>query len=91
MHTEAATSALGTSVSLQVGGNAGTTQLSFAAGTHLSSVAFAINQVKGVTGVSAVASGKAPQIRRDRLRVRPVRQRRVDHQHRLHHHRRHQR
>jgi flagellin len=51
------TSALSSAVSLQIGGSLGTTQLSFASGTALSAVAFAINNVKGVTGVSAVVSG----------------------------------
>jgi flagellin len=51
-------SALTSAVSLQIGGSLGSTQLSFASGTHLSAVAFAVNNVKGVTGVSAtVTSG----------------------------------
>jgi len=53
-----ATSTLAAAVSLQLGGASGTTQLSFAAGTKVSAVANAINAVKAVTGVSAVASGK---------------------------------
>jgi flagellin len=52
------TSSLGASISLEVGGANGQTQLSFKAGTNLSAVAYSINQVTGVTGVSAVASGK---------------------------------
>jgi flagellin len=51
------TAALASAVSLQVAGTSGTTQLSFASGTTLSAVANAFNNVKGVTGVSATASG----------------------------------
>jgi flagellin len=51
------TSALAAPVSLQVQGAAGTTQLSFATGTHLSAVANAFNNIKTVTGVSAHNSG----------------------------------
>lgn len=40
---------------IEVAGNLGTQQLSFAAGTTVSSVATAINAVKDATGVSAVA------------------------------------
>jgi flagellin len=50
---------LSASVSLQVSGSLGTTQLSFASGTHLSAVANAFNNVKNVTGVSATASGSS--------------------------------
>src|SRR5690606_34290940 len=38
-------------------GNEGTEQLSFAGSTHTSAIVFAINQLKGSTGVSAVMSG----------------------------------
>ncbi len=49
---------LGTSaVTIEVAGNAGTEQLSFAAGTHTSAVAVAVNQLKSATGVSATVSG----------------------------------
>ena len=41
---------------IEVTGNLGTQQLSFAASASVSAVAFAINQIKGVTGVSATAS-----------------------------------
>jgi flagellin len=50
---------LSAAVSLQVSGSLGTTQLSFASGTHLSAVANAFNNVKAVTGVSATASGSS--------------------------------
>src|SRR4051794_39664818 len=46
---------VGTSaVTLEVAGNAGTEQLSFAANTATSAVAFAVNQLKNSTGVSAL-------------------------------------
>ena len=54
-----AAATLANSVSLQVGGTAGTQQLSFATGTHLSAVAASINNIKNVTGTSAVVSGNA--------------------------------
>jgi flagellin len=44
-------------VTIEVAGNAGTEQLSFASGTATSGVAFAVNQLTGATGVSAVVSG----------------------------------
>jgi flagellin len=56
------TTQLSAAVTLQVAGAAGTTQLSFASGTHLSAVANAFNNVKGVTGVSATVSGAALNI-----------------------------
>lgn len=42
---------------LQVAGNNGTELFSFAASTHISAMAFAINQTKDQTGVSATVSG----------------------------------
>ena len=51
------TSALASAVSLEVSGASGTTQLNFAAGTKLSAVAASFDNIKGATGVSAVASG----------------------------------
>jgi len=48
-----------TPVTIEVAGNEGTEQLSFAASTHNSAIAIAINQIKGATGVSAVLSGGA--------------------------------
>lgn len=49
---------VGTSaVTIEVAGNAGTEQLSFAANTATSAVSFAVNQLKEATGVSAVVSG----------------------------------
>jgi flagellin len=49
---------VGTSaVTIEVAGNAGTEQLSFAANTATSAVAFAVNQLSGATGVSASVSG----------------------------------
>ena len=53
------TSALGSQVSLKVTGESGSITLSFAAGTKLSALASAVNNVKDVTGVSAVAHGAA--------------------------------
>jgi flagellin len=47
----------GAPVTLQIGGNAGVQQLSFAASTTLSSVATAIDNIKDVTGVSATVAG----------------------------------
>src|SRR3954471_3944814 len=49
-------------VTIQVGGNAGVEQLSFAASTHNSAIAVAINQITAATGVSAVLSGGALRI-----------------------------
>jgi flagellin len=49
-----AASGIGASATtIEVAGNLGTEQLSFAASTHNSAIAFAINGVKGSTGVSA--------------------------------------
>jgi len=49
---------VGTSaVTIEVGGNDGAEQLSFAANTATSAVAFAVNQLKGATGVSALVNG----------------------------------
>lgn len=47
----------GTAVTLRIAGTQGTEQLSFAASTSFGSIATAINSLKEVTGVSAVASG----------------------------------
>ena len=47
----------GSTVTLQVAGNLGSTQLSFASGTSVSSIATAINGVKNSTGLSAQVSG----------------------------------
>jgi flagellin len=49
---------VGTSaVTIEVGGNAGSEQLSFAANTATSAVAYAVNQLTDATGVSAIVSG----------------------------------
>ena len=49
---------VGTSaVTIEVGGVAGNEQLSFAANTTTSAVAFAVNQLKASTGVSAIVAG----------------------------------
>jgi flagellin len=48
-----------TPTTIEIAGNAGTEQLSFAASAHDSAIAFAINQIKGSTGVSATVSGSA--------------------------------
>ncbi len=44
-------------VTIEVAGNGGTEQLSFAGNTTISSVATAVNQIKASTGVSAIVSG----------------------------------
>ena len=44
-------------MTIQIGSNRGTTELTFAGSTKLSAMVFAINQVKEVTGVSAALSG----------------------------------
>jgi flagellin len=51
--------AISGNVTIEVAGNTGTEQLSFASGTTVSSIATAINAVKDATGVSAVLSGTA--------------------------------
>src|SRR5262249_24996723 len=45
-------------VTLEIAGNAGTQQLSFAGSSTLASVATALNNIKDVTGVSALVSGQ---------------------------------
>ncbi len=52
----------GGNVTIEVAGNLGTEQLSFASGTTVSSIATAINAVKASTGVSATVSGTALSI-----------------------------
>src|SRR5580658_2722611 len=52
----------GNTVTLQVAGNLGSTQLSFASGTTVSSIATAINGVKATTGLSAQVSGTALRV-----------------------------
>ena len=47
----------GDTVTIEVGGNVGTEQLSFASGTTISSIADAINAVRDATGASATVSG----------------------------------
>jgi len=47
----------GTTVTLEISGNSGTEQLSFASGTTVSSIATSINSVKNATGVSATVAG----------------------------------
>src|SRR5688500_8054064 len=49
----------GTGVTVEVAGNLGTEQLSFASGTTVSSIATAVNAIKTSTGVSATVSGTA--------------------------------
>jgi flagellin len=48
-----------TPVTIEIAGNGGTEQLSFAASTHNSAIAVAVNQLTQATGVSAVLSGAA--------------------------------
>src|SRR3954470_21544481 len=50
---------LADNVTIEIAGNTGTEQLSFASSTTVSSIATAINAVKNATGVSAVVSGTA--------------------------------
>lgn len=50
-------------VSVQIGSSRGTTELTFAGGTTGAQMITAINQVKEVTGVSAVASGNVAVLR----------------------------
>jgi flagellin len=52
----------GNTVTLQIAGNLGSTQLSFASGTSVSSIATAINGVKTSTGLSAQTSGGALRV-----------------------------
>ncbi|HEY7116426.1 MAG TPA: flagellin [Tepidisphaeraceae bacterium] len=49
-------------VTIQIAGNAGVEQLSFAASTHNSAIVVAINQLKAATGVSATLSGAALRV-----------------------------
>ena len=56
------TAALTAAATIQVAGNVGTENLSFASGSKLSAVAAAINNVSSATGVSAVASGNTLKI-----------------------------
>src|SRR3954470_16243826 len=51
------TGTLADNVTIEVGGNGGTEQLSFASGTTVSSIATAINGVTTATGVSATVNG----------------------------------
>ncbi|HEV7301084.1 MAG TPA: flagellin [Tepidisphaeraceae bacterium] len=52
----------GDTVTLEISGNNGTEQLSFASGTTVSSIATAINGVKTATGVSAAIVGGSLQV-----------------------------
>jgi flagellin len=52
----------GNTVTLQVAGNLGTTQLSFASGTTISGIATAINGVKSETGLSAITKSGNLQV-----------------------------
>ncbi len=52
----------GATVTLEIAGNTGTQQLSFASGTAVSAIAAAISAVKTATGVSATLSGSALKI-----------------------------
>jgi flagellin len=52
----------GSTVTIEVAGNLGTEQLSFASGTTVSSIATAINAVKEATGVSAIVTGSDLQV-----------------------------
>jgi flagellin len=49
-------------VTIEIAGNLGTEQLSFASGTTVSSIATAVNAIKASTGVSATVSGTALSI-----------------------------
>ena len=52
----------GDTVTIEVAGNRGTEQLSFASGTTVASIATAINAVKEATGVSAIVTGGDLQV-----------------------------
>jgi len=52
----------GNTVTLQIAGNLGSTQLSFASGTTVSSIATAVNGVRNSTGLSAQVSGAALRV-----------------------------
>ena len=52
----------GNTVTLQIAGNLGSTQLSFASGTTVSSIATAINGVRNSTGLSAQVSATALRV-----------------------------
>jgi flagellin len=56
---EFATSQIGNSVTLDIGGTTGTQTLSFASGTAASAIIFAVNRVSDSTGVSAVPVNSA--------------------------------
>ena len=56
---EFATSQIGNSVTLDVGGAGGTQTLSFASGTAASAIIFAVNRVSDSTGISAAAINPA--------------------------------
>ncbi len=49
----------GSAITLEISGNAGTTQLSFAGSSTLSSIVAAINTIQSTTGVTASANGTA--------------------------------
>jgi flagellin len=49
-------------MTLKIGSNRGTTELSFAGSTSLANIAIAINQVREVTGVSAVVSASTATV-----------------------------
>ncbi len=63
-HSEA-TTALAAAQSIQIAGSIGTEQLSFAAGTKLSAVAAAVNNITTDTGVSAIVSADTKTLRFD--------------------------
>jgi flagellin len=52
-----------TAITLQIGSNRGTTELTFAAGTAAAAQRTAINAVAEITGVSAIASGNVTLLR----------------------------
>ena len=56
---EFATSQIGNSITLDVGGATGTQTLSFASGTAASAIIFAVNRVSDATGISAVGINPA--------------------------------
>ncbi len=62
-------------ITVEVAGVAGTEQLSFAANTATSSVALAVNQLKGSTGVERDRGGWTVEVHHHRLRIEPICQR----------------
>ena len=61
-YMSAAAAGLSGSISIKIGSNRGSTELTFASGTSMANVATSINAVKEVTGVSATTSGNVTSL-----------------------------